>query len=80
MSNFKPNIIILNAGYSQGSSGGQVIGGVTADPGNIYFNSNDQLIYFYDEGWYRAPSIDADEPEYVGPELDVSGEWWSIWD
>ena len=78
MNAFLPTFTILDAGYSQGSSGGQS----TGDAGNTeysYFNPETGAICIYIEdgdsgaGWYI---VDGPNPGYFGP--NPPGDGWEL--
>ena len=78
MNAFLPTFTILDAGYSQGSSGGQSTGG-SGDTNASYSNSLGQLcIWFADgasgAGWYILDEETGGPGEFVSS-TEPGGDW-----
>ena len=77
MNTFNPGILILTGGYNQNSSGGQITGGATlGDLYTIYYNTQTQRYYFFDQdenAWFSSSDEDTVmDVTYYGSQLDVS--------
>ena len=71
---FDPGFTVMETGYEQGSSGGQIIT-VPVNPGDTYCDSSFTYIYFEEgpegKGWYY---FDGDgNLTFKGESIDTSG-------
>lgn len=76
MNAFLPTFTILDAGYSQGSSGGAIFG--PAIEGAIYSNSSGELCIWFDEvsvpGWYIIDE-EGNPGAFVSSAPEPGGDW-----